>query len=163
VTARRIFCLVALSPAVLLVWLFYVLPAWALGAFEQIGWIRTDFGWAVLFRISSGRGWLYSKWRDWRGWSGPAVEVIRWEGQTSATFSRTLRHEIVHLDQQFRWGLAFYPAYLLASLWIWLFQRKKHAYLDNPFERVARAWAGQPVDIPREDWPQGPGDRWPWW
>ena len=46
-------------------------------------------------------------------------------------------HERVHVRQYERWGLLFYPLYLGASLWLWL--RGGRPYLDNPFEREARA------------------------
>jgi hypothetical protein len=48
---------------------------------------------------------------------------------------RTRRHERVHVAQCERWGPAFLPAYLLASLWQWV--RGRDAYRDNPFEREA--------------------------
>lgn len=48
----------------------------------------------------------------------------------------TLEHELVHVRQFERWGPAFVPAYLGASLWARL--RGGHAYRDNPFEQEAR-------------------------
>ena len=41
---------------------------------------------------------------------------------------RLLAHELEHVAQHERWGLAFYPAYLLASM---------AGYRRNPFERAA--------------------------
>lgn len=156
--------MIALGPAIVLVWLFYVLPCWALGVIEYTGWARTEFGWSWNFRVAARHSsWFDGQWRDWVGWSGPAVVVVQWDGQGAAGLSRTYAHELEHVDQQYRWGLLFYPAYFLSSLWIWLFQQEKHAYLDNPFERGARRAAGQRVDVPRELWGQGPDDRWPWW
>ena len=49
--------------------------------------------------------------------------------------SRT--HERVHVAQYERWGLFFPPAYVAASLWAWF--RGRDFYLDNCFEREARA------------------------
>ena len=40
-----------------------------------------------------------------------------------------LAHELAHVGQHERWGLAFYPAYLLTSL---------RGYGRNPFEAAAR-------------------------
>lgn len=74
-----------------------------------------------------------------------------------------MQHELRHVLQNYMWGFLFYPAYILDSFYLWLFKRNKHAYLDNYFERDARKFAGQKVDIPREEWPEGPYDRWPWW
>lgn len=39
----------------------------------------------------------------------------------------------------------------------------KHPYLDCWAERMARKRAGQQVDIPPKDWPQGKRDLIPWW
>jgi hypothetical protein len=50
--------------------------------------------------------------------------------------SPTLEHELVHVRQFERWGPAFVPAYLAASLWARL--RGGHPYRDNPFEQQAR-------------------------
>jgi hypothetical protein len=44
-------------------------------------------------------------------------------------------HERVHVRQCERWGPLFLPAYLLASLVLWL--RGRDAYMENPFEREA--------------------------
>ncbi len=46
-------------------------------------------------------------------------------------------HERAHVEQAQRWGPAFLPAYLLASAYAWA--RGGDAYLDNVFERQARA------------------------
>ena len=45
-------------------------------------------------------------------------------------------HEQAHVRQVERWGGAFIPAYLTASLWAWW--RGEHYYFDNWFERDAR-------------------------
>lgn len=39
----------------------------------------------------------------------------------------------------------------------------KHPYLDCWAERMARKRAGQVVDVPPKDWPQGKDDLWAWW
>ena len=51
-------------------------------------------------------------------------------------------HEQAHVRQVERWGGAFIPAYLLASLWAWM--RGQHYYLDNWFEHDARRACGEP-------------------
>ncbi|MBC8351789.1 MAG: hypothetical protein H8E66_07355 [Planctomycetes bacterium] len=56
-------------------------------------------------------------------------------GKTDAALDITRDHEMVHVRQYERWGPLFLPAYLLASLWLWLAGRD--AYRDNPFERDA--------------------------
>jgi hypothetical protein len=46
-------------------------------------------------------------------------------------------HELVHVRQYERWGVALFIAYPAASLWQWV--RGRRAYWDNPFEVEARA------------------------
>lgn len=50
-------------------------------------------------------------------------------------------HELAHVRQYQRWGLAFFPAYLASSLWQWL--RGGAAYRDNCFEVQARIESGE--------------------
>ncbi|HEV3164463.1 MAG TPA: hypothetical protein VGZ22_10595 [Isosphaeraceae bacterium] len=50
-------------------------------------------------------------------------------------------HEQAHVRQVERWGVAFIPAYLIASGWAWA--RGHHYYLDNYFERDARRTCGE--------------------
>jgi hypothetical protein len=51
----------------------------------------------------------------------------------------SLAHELVHVRQYERWGVAFFLAYPLASLWMWT--RGRRPYWDNPFEVQAREMA----------------------
>jgi hypothetical protein len=51
-------------------------------------------------------------------------------------------HEQAHVRQVERWGIAFIPAYLLASAWAWALGQ--HYYLDNWFERDARRACEEP-------------------
>ena len=55
--------------------------------------------------------------------------------RTVTDLDRTRKHELVHVHQYERWGPFFIPAYLLASVYLWL--RGYDAYLDNPFEKQA--------------------------
>jgi hypothetical protein len=59
--------------------------------------------------------------------------------RTPRAMERWRSHERVHVRQCECWGPAFFPAYLLASLWQWL--RGRSAYWDNPFEIEARSEA----------------------
>ena len=85
--------------------------------------------------------WYARLWRDWGGWGGPGMFI--WKGNRTTLVSTTRFHELEHCRQQFYLGLFFYPAYILSSLFIRLFLRKKHFYYDNPFEVAARRAAGQ--------------------
>lgn len=60
--------------------------------------------------------------------------VLGWD---RPTLDRTRLHERVHVRQYERWGPAFIPAYVLASLWIRF--RGGNGYRDNPFEVEAYA------------------------
>jgi hypothetical protein len=48
----------------------------------------------------------------------------------------TFEHEMEHVRQYERWGLLYFPAYLVGSIWALL--RGGHYYRDNPFEKKAR-------------------------
>lgn len=56
-------------------------------------------------------------------------------GQTDAALDISRKHEAVHVTQYERWGPFLIPAYLFASLVVFL--SGKRAYRDNPFEREA--------------------------
>jgi len=56
-------------------------------------------------------------------------------GQTEAVLDYAHDHEMVHVRQFERWGPLMGPAYLGASLVVWLAGGR--AYLDNPFEKEA--------------------------
>lgn len=49
------------------------------------------------------------------------------------------KHEHAHVRQYERWGILFFPLYAASSLWAML--RGRAPYLDNHFERQARAAA----------------------
>jgi hypothetical protein len=49
-------------------------------------------------------------------------------------------HECGHVRQAEMWGIAFIPAYLLASAWAFL--RGRHYYTDNWFEKDADRRSG---------------------
>lgn len=62
-------------------------------------------------------------------------------GRDARALADTRAHERVHVAQYERWGPAFVPVYLAASVVVWL--RGGDAYGENPFER--EAWAVAPV------------------
>jgi hypothetical protein len=62
-------------------------------------------------------------------------------GQTDASLDIARDHEMIHVAQYERWGIFFGPAYLGASLVVWL--RGGRAYWDNPFEREAYEATGE--------------------
>ena len=68
-------------------------------------------------------------------------------GQDREALAGTRAHERVHVAQYERWGAFFLPAYALASLWA--AARGGHFYLDNRFEREARALEGKVTESAR--------------
>jgi hypothetical protein len=48
-----------------------------------------------------------------------------------------LAHELVHVRQAWRWGPLFPLLYIASSFWAWF--RGQDPYVDNVFERAARA------------------------
>ena len=62
-------------------------------------------------------------------------------GESAADLDLLREHEHAHVRQYERWGLFFFVAYPLASLWQLL--RGKRPYFDNWFEVEARHNAGR--------------------
>ena len=60
-------------------------------------------------------------------------------GRDEAWIIRSRPHERVHVRQYEVWGILFFPAYLLSSFRVLLMGG--HPYLENRFERSARAEA----------------------
>ena len=139
------------------VWGFLItLPFLALG---QLRVVRLND--LVLEMVSVEGRWYERTWmKKWAGFCTGAVIVYRHDYVGS---ERTEKHERQHAKQCYWFGIFQPIAYFSHCLFIWFFQKNKHAYLDNWFERDARRAAGQPVDIPPEQWFEGPDDRWPWW
>jgi hypothetical protein len=78
---------------------------------------------------------------DWVGFGAMTLgHVII--GRDPSWLAICREHEQAHVRQVERWGVAFIPAYLLASLLAWW--EGGHYYLDNRFEREARRACGEP-------------------
>lgn len=108
--------------------------------------------------------WHLRLWEDWGGVGLYGYLVYRdrpsaWDDKWVA---KTIQHEWVHVVQFLSLGLIFLLAYGGHMLFIFLFQKDKHPYLDCWAERMARSIAGQKVDYAKEEWPQGSEDQWPW-
>ena len=138
--------------------IFSALYLGALALFGQVGFVRFT-SWAIMLQAKKGT-WLANKgMKQWAGWASGVFIILRHD-YTSC--QRTVTHEERHVKQQMIFGVLQPILYFLASVFIWVFLRSKHSYLDNPFERDARRAAGQRVDIPRDQW-NDPNDRWAWW
>jgi hypothetical protein len=105
--------------------------------------------------------WHAKLWKDWSGVG--SYGFMCYKPSDSVWMARTMVHESCHCWQFVILGLLQPILYIGHSAFIFFFQKSKHAYLDNYFERMARKHAGQQVDIPPAQWSQGPDDRWPWW
>jgi hypothetical protein len=149
-------------PITLLSWIFFFLPHYFKGTFQDVrlSWKYLAFIWDVDNRSS-----FYKNTMDgWYGFVlGANVCVIDIpEIYQTAVRARYLHEVKGHVTQYFIFGILFFPLYIGHTCYLWLFRKDKHAYLDNFLERWARKVAGQKVDIPREEWPDG-YDRWVWW
>jgi hypothetical protein len=84
-------------------------------------------------------GWLGRRLAGGMPFAGPVSAITFGHvvlGDCERSLSVTRVHERAHVRQYERWGLLFFPAYLLAGFWVWL--RGGHPYWDNPFEVAAR-------------------------
>jgi hypothetical protein len=156
--------------AVCINWLTPLFFSWAYILFAWIpGWIRfykfqhgvvffelreEEFGWAH---------WYMKLWQDWAGAAVMGASILRDTIEEKPRYTVTMVHEGRHSLQIFILGLLQPIAYVSHSVFIFLFQKDKHAYHDNWFERDARRAAGQLVEIPRDRWMHGRSDRWSWW
>lgn len=141
----------------------YILLAYCLGDVVYAGM----YGPFAKFRLAYKglQKWHDRLWRDWGGVGLFLAMVYRDnEGpEDDAWVARTVVHEGTHCWHWVWLGAMFYVTYLGHMLFIFLFQKERHPYLDCWSERLARKRAGQLVDVPRDQWPDGPKDRWPWW
>jgi len=153
-------------PATLLFWIFFCVPQWIKGTFESVEW-RKDL--SIVWDVANGSDFFKKAMADWYGFVGGAnIVVVDAPGkvekspETFAAYIKYLKHETRHVYQNYVLGILFYPVYLLIVAFIYLFLKDKHTHHDHPLERDARKYAGERVDIPRDDWVDGPNDRFPW-
>lgn len=105
----------------------------------------------LLVLVSGGRAMVHKGvWEASGGWfgrrlargipfSGPVAAITFGHvvlGDCDLSLCTTRAHEREHVRQYERWGLLFFPAYLLAGLWAWM--KGGHPYRDNVFEVAAR-------------------------
>lgn len=156
-TIYNVFGFIWVLPVSILIWIFLGI----LYLFRQISEIRVDKDLAFVWEVASGT-WFYRVGGGWWGWSA-GNNVILYSDVDKARKSANYIHEKEHVVQQYAWGIFFFPAYIVESVSLWLLKKNKHSYYCNHFERGAREAAGQPIDIPKKEWRDGPNDRWAWW
>lgn len=148
-------------PLTFLSWLFFFWPHHEKGTWERV---RMGKDLAIIWDADNESKFFKEAMDGWYGFVlGANVCVVDVPRDDQEKMQKQMAHEKGHVTQYFIFGVLFFPLYFLFTGVLWLFFRKRHAYLDNPFERWARRVAGQPVDIPRGEWPDGPNDRFPWW
>ncbi len=146
----------------------------ALGLFlylaRQLDFVFWDFkDFTVVFDLKND-GWFHRKKFEERGWIGYSCgcnifikDIDDRNLRGAIRKPRTLNHEKRHCYQQYVLGVFLLIAYVVNSVFIWLFLKNKHSYYDNWFERDARKYAGQPVEIAKSEWADGPNSRWAFW
>lgn len=133
--------------------------SWILVACRQLNFCRFSLD-ALTCEFKTVKGnWLERKLLA--QWAGMNLAGAIWYNQAYADSEKTQKHERWHALQCYVLGIFMPALYFLCAAWIWLFQKDKHAYMDNPFERGARRAAGQPVEVDYKAW--FGEDRWPWW
>ena len=157
-------------PIFFAVGLVYILPMWII--FRDLvfkgcpEFLVFEFGLAD----KNVESWHVKLWEKWGGWASAPFVIFNIDYDLAkinlayADDCDKLRiHELKHIEQQFWLGICYHPAYFLMLIWIYFFKKEKHPYYDCPFERDARAAAGQDVEVSRDQWAWGPDDSWPWW
>jgi Domain of unknown function (DUF4157) len=82
--------------------------------------------WRGVLLLEEARGGL-ARFLAWRGFAAITLGHVMIVNRKAS--DHLLAHELAHVRQHERWGLAFYPAYLLVSV---------RGYRRNPFELAAR-------------------------
>jgi hypothetical protein len=145
-------------PISLLGWIFMGL----LWIFRQVETVAVYPNLSFVWDLKAGGFFCRKFMKRWYGFTvGNNVVVVSLE-DTEKTL-RSFFHETRHVMQQYVCGVFFLLLYIIESVRIWVFLKDEHSYLDNWFEMDARRYAGQPIKIGREYWPDGKTDRWIWW
>lgn len=141
--------------------LFWFLPMLIKGNFENVWW---DWNWWCLnWNLKDDSKFVKESMEGWWGFViGNNIVYVNDDPLDAHYDYKHMIHEQQHVKQNYLFGMFFYPAYMLATAYIYLFQHGKHSYHDNPFEVNARNAAGQQVILTPEEWMNGPNDRFPW-
>lgn len=127
----------------------------------QVEQVRYNSDLSLIWDIDNNSR-FYKRMKGWYGFTiGGNIVCI--DVKPIDKYETHIRHESVHVLQQYIFGVFFFPVYILTSVFIYCFMRNKHAYIDNFFEKWARKSSGQPVKIGKEDRERYMKDRWPWW
>jgi len=123
---RKLLGSIWVSPITVVVWVFYILPFWAL-RFIQLGEVIEGEP-IVLFEANFRDRWYSRLWNWlWRGWNGhclPHAIVVRPEVR-----AQVIDHEVGHHPQWLSLGLLFPIVYFLMLVY--------YGYGDHPLELAA--------------------------
>jgi len=145
----------------LLSWIFFFVPHYLKGTFERV-YITKEL--AIIWDVANDSKFYKESMDGWYGFVlGANVCVVDVPSKENDWWKKHFKHEVKgHVIQYFIFSLLFFVFYILFTLFILAFLKNKHSYHDNPFEIWARKVAGQQLHIPREEWMDGPNDRFPW-
>lgn len=115
--------------------LLWILPMWMIGILKPIFTRRNLEILSLPMELKTSCHWIES-WDSIRGFSCGAWLVVR-----DVENQQVIRHEEMHIMQQYLLGIFMPIVYLAHSLIILLFYPKRNWYRDNIFEKIARAWA----------------------
>lgn len=148
------------SPVTILSWIFFFLPHYFKGTFQNV-YMRKDL--AIVWDVDNYSKFGRNAMDGWYGFVLGANVCVIDPPHGMDELKPYFKHEIKgHVTQYFIFGVFFFPLYIAHTAWLLAFCKDKHSYLDNFLERWARKVAGQKVDVPREEWMDGPNDRYPW-
>ncbi len=110
-------------PIAVLMWLFYLLPLWALGRVVKCGYVSPM---VIRFVVVMDGGWYSRRWQGWAGFALPFAIIVK-----PNPTPKTERHELRHTDQWLVLGPLYPVVYGLLLLFT--------GYRANPFEQDARS------------------------
>ena len=156
----RIFGFIWALPVTILSWIFFFFPHSIKGTFQNV-YLTKDL--AIVWDVDNFSRFGRDSMNGWYGFVLGANVCVIDTPREKENIEKYFHHEINgHVSQYFIFGIMFFPLYIAHTAWLLAFCKDKHSYLDNFLERWARKVAGQKINIPREEWTDGPNDRFPW-
>lgn len=121
-------------PVALPIWLFYILPFWALGLLKY----QESIGGVFIFNPVLKWGWYAYLWDGWGGHGLPYCIIIKEDW-----FVDCWRHEYRHTDQWLILGILFPIVYVLGLIFF--------GYIKHPLEIDADRWMLQQMGFSGEE------------
>jgi len=159
-TLKTALCLIGfiwLLPVNLISWAFLC----TLALFKQIEDVIFYDDFSIIWDVNN-KSKFYKLMSGWYGFV-LGSNIVCVDARPRIQYITYIKHETAHIYQQYIFGILFYPLYILMSLFIYFFMPSKLPYQDNLFEKWARSYAGQKVEIPEDKRREYLKDRWRWW